>query len=448
MGWRKKIARAKKRHRPSLKDWECDGLYERFPEFAQALPDRSALIFPSTSSSSSSSASATTAAGAVPADGVPGLSSGVMAIHQYQQNLPVRLDAKTLTLATFRSQYESNSIPCLIDHIPAGYDDTTFSGTAWPAVQKWTLQKFEQPQPQEEEEQKIVEDIHHHNHNNNTNNELRMLRSRLFKCGEDDDGNKIKIRLKHFMRYLRHNHDDSPLYIFDSSFENDKLAKRLLRDYRVPSYFHEDLFRLVSERRRPPYRWILIGPARSGSTVHQDPLSTNAWNTLLSGQKRWVLFPPHVPKSIVKGRGLIGKNEDDEASHYFMNILPRIKQQAAAMAAKSGHDDKSSYRDFACYEFTQHAGETVFVPHDWWHAVLNITDTVGVTQNYGSPRNFTAVWCKTRASRPRMAYKLLSRLEREYPELAQLARRLNERDRFRMKYEEEYRGRSKQRRTV
>jgi histone arginine demethylase JMJD6 len=232
-----------------------------------------------------------------------------------------------------------------------------------------------------------------------------------------------------------------------------------LNDYTVPSYFTEDLFRLCSEQRRPPYRWILIGPKRSGSTVHRDPLATNAWNTLLSGRKRWVLFPPHVPKSIVKGKGLIGKHEDDEASHYFMTILPRIKRRAAQVRARQNNngnckngthkdykdDDVELYRDFACYEFTQCAGETVFVPHDWWHAVVNLTDTVGITQNYGSPRCFDHVWIKTRSSRKRLAWKLLNRLEHEYPALADRARRLNERDRFKMKYEEQERRRQMQR---
>lgn len=109
----------------------------------------------------------------------------------------------------------------------------------------------------------------------------------------------------------------------------------------------------------------VVGPERSGTTVHIDPLSTSAWNTLIEGQKRWVLFPPHVKKHVVKGRGLIRDDEDDEAIHYFMNILPRVKRKAASRRHDVDTED-ADYHNFACYEFTQNAGETVFIPHGWW----------------------------------------------------------------------------------
>ena len=113
------------------------------------------------------------------------------------------------------------------------------------------------------------------------------------------------------MEYLIYNTDDSPLYLFESSIENHKDLKCLMKDYEVPKYFKEDLFEMViysdnlnqiGERRRPPYRWFLIGPKRSGTAIHTDPLGTSAWNTSLFGHKLWILLPPDIPRIIAKGK--------------------------------------------------------------------------------------------------------------------------------------------------
>ena len=40
------------------------------------------------------------------------------------------------------------------------------------------------------------------------------------------------------------------------------------------------------------------------------------------------------------------------------------------------------------YEGLQRPGDIIFVPGDWWHGVLNLEDSVAVTQNYCAVKHF------------------------------------------------------------
>jgi len=37
-----------------------------------------------------------------------------------------------------------------------------------------------------------------------------------------------------------------------------------------------------------------VGPPISGATFHKDPNSTSAWNGLIYGAKKWIMYPPDV----------------------------------------------------------------------------------------------------------------------------------------------------------
>ncbi|KAI7829573.1 hypothetical protein BC939DRAFT_11394 [Gamsiella multidivaricata] len=104
---------------------------------------------------------------------------------------------------------------------------------------------------------------------------------------ESDTKPSFSLCFKDFLHYLKYNRDLNPFYLFDPCFA--EAVPEMGTAYEVPKYFRIDYFSLLKGSARPPYRWILIGPQRTGAPWHIDPSGTSAWNTLLSGHKRWAL---------------------------------------------------------------------------------------------------------------------------------------------------------------
>ncbi|VAI91527.1 unnamed protein product [Triticum turgidum subsp. durum] len=171
--------------------------------------------------------------------------------------------------------------------------------------------------------------------------------------------------LDRYFQYSDNAEEERPLYLFDAKFA-DKVPE-MGSDYEVPVYFQEDLFKVLGEE-RPDYRWVIIGPAGSGSSFHVDPNSTSAWNAVIKGAKKWVMFPPEVPPP-----GVHPSSDGAEVTspvsimEWFMNFYGACRTWEK--------------RPIEC---VCRAGEIVFVPNGWWHLVINLEESIAITQNYVS----------------------------------------------------------------
>ncbi|KAK9461954.1 uncharacterized protein V1516DRAFT_673386 [Lipomyces oligophaga] len=180
----------------------------------------------------------------------------------------------------------------------------------------------------------------------------------------------MRWKLGVYADYMANNQDESPLYLFDREFaEKTDMA----REYTVPSIFQTDYFSAL-DTIRPDYRWLIVGPERSGSTFHKDPNATSAWNAVVQGEKYWVMFPPNVlPPGVYT-------SEDESSVTSPLSIAEwLIEFHKEAM-------NTPGFQHGICKK-----GQVLYVPSGWWHLVVNLSPTIALTQNFVPVAHITSV---------------------------------------------------------
>lgn len=228
-------------------------------------------------------------------------------------------------------------------------------------------------------------------------------------------GKSLQMTFRDYFQYVAHQTDETPLYIFDPNF-GDKLPE-LLSEYTISDlkFFKEDLLSVVTQENasrpqavkapaapsistdgdtdassdesddassdrassplRPDFRWLVIGPQRTGAPWHTDPARTSAWNTLVKGRKRWAIYPPDSPPpGVTTGKNGAGREHalNMTSLAWYLHVYPTLKPHEKPL------------------EVIQEEGETIYVPSGWWHLILNLDTTVAVTQNFVDSHNLLA----------------------------------------------------------
>ena len=176
--------------------------------------------------------------------------------------------------------------------------------------------------------------------------------------------------LQLYMQYMQDSSDESPLYLFDRSFVEKtglKVGKEEAGDYWPPECFGADYFSVLGDQ-RPDRRWLIVGPARSGSTFHKDPNATSAWNAVLQGAKYWIMFPSDAGMPPPPG---VFVSEDQSEVTSPLSIAEWLLNFHAEARATTG-----------CREGICSAGEVLHVPSGWWHLVVNLSPSIAITQNF------------------------------------------------------------------
>lgn len=203
---------------------------------------------------------------------------------------------------------------------------------------------------------------------------------------------ELWLPVKHYVEYARDATADAPFYVFQKKFIEGQHGE-LFRDYQTPALFADDLWDLTPELRAgfSQHRFFCIGGERTGSGLHVDPHFTGAWNTLLCGEKRWVLFPPGVPEEAIGVPQELRARLRTPCTYWWHDWYPRLAGPGGAG------------KELGMREVVQLPGETIYVPAGWWHTVLNHGWTIAVTENQLSPQGLARAWPQLRRDRRRAA---------------------------------------------
>jgi len=150
---------------------------------------------------------------------------------------------------------------------------------------------------------------------------------------------------------------ESQGYLFHSqrSFEG---TRDLLEDLDVPGS--------ILNLGDPSLHRFYVGPALTGTLPHAH---TSAINALARGRKRWAVFvgqTPQVNRALAED-SRTRYDSGSQASDWFAVECPKLRRRPR----------------IRLWEFLQEAGDLVYIPRGFIHAVVNLQQVAGFTVEFG-----------------------------------------------------------------
>lgn len=256
-----------------------------------------------------------------------------------------RVHVSELTLESFNERFASKNMPVLI----------VDGAKHWPAMTKWQFDSLAEP----------------------PYGQLKWRTTDII-----PDGKRMYITLNQFVEYTRTQTDEDPIYMFDGRFDaRPGGTAELANDYEIPPFFPVDALKGMQHPLKKPaiWRWLVIGPSRSSSGFHLDPLMSTAWNAVVVGHKRWALYPPNFPYPPGTTREW---NAEDKK---WVNNIPEPLEWYVEHYPHLQHP-------YVPFEIVQGPGDIIYVPSGWWHSVLNLDDTVSITHNFCDQFNVSQIY--------------------------------------------------------
>ncbi|ELR25075.1 jumonji domain containing 6, putative [Acanthamoeba castellanii str. Neff] len=136
--------------------------------------------------------------------------------------------------------------------------------------------------------------------------------------------------------------------------EADKFP-HLTGGWASPSLFGPNLYETIPSGVCPPFKYLIVSASGFGTPLHTEPDGGSTWLALLSGRKRWLVFP----------------------------------QDADITTFPNYHEDMSAHEFFSqvMWEGVQEPGEILYVPSGCAHVVLTLDASVAISVDFINDTN-------------------------------------------------------------